>query len=134
MRGTAEGGMAGSVWISWSTGQPTLIYNTAQLPQPANQYANTYPQPPTFQFAPQTPDPDSVASEVNWGLLSGKYLSTAVGTARSYIQTYLFSGPTFQSQLFHRVHVTGIPYGKKCAKITSLYLTHPSHLFSGPMF
>ena len=30
-------------------------------------------------------------------------------------QTYFYTGPTFESQLFHHVHVTGIPYGKKCA-------------------
>ncbi len=27
-------------------------------------------------------------------------------------QTYFFRGPTAVSQLFHHVHVTGIPYGK----------------------
>jgi hypothetical protein len=31
-------------------------------------------------------------------------------------QTYFFSGFTFVSQLFHHVHVTGIPYGQKCAR------------------
>ena len=30
-------------------------------------------------------------------------------------QTYFFSGPSYESQLFHHVHVTGIPYGTKCA-------------------
>ena len=30
-------------------------------------------------------------------------------------QTYFFTGPSYESQLFHHVHVTGIPYGKKCA-------------------
>ena len=41
-----------------------------------------------------------------------------------YAQTYLFSGPTFESQLFHHVHVTGIPYGKKCATAAcALHLT-----------
>ena len=60
----AEGGKTGSVWISWSTGIPALVNNTAQLPQPANRYADDYPQPPRFQFAPQTQDPASVASQV----------------------------------------------------------------------
>ena len=36
-----------------------------------------------------------------------------MGCARA--QTYFYTGPTFESQLFHHVHVTGIPYGKKCA-------------------
>ena len=31
------------------------------------------------------------------------------------MQTYFFTGPSYESQLFHHVHVTGIPYGKKCA-------------------
>jgi gamma-glutamylcysteine synthetase len=31
------------------------------------------------------------------------------------MQTYFFSGQTFISQLFHHVHVTGLPYGKMCA-------------------
>ena len=30
-------------------------------------------------------------------------------------QTYFFYGSTAISQLFHHVHVTGIPYGQKCA-------------------
>ena len=60
----AEGGKTGSVWISWSTGIPALVNSTAQLPQPANRYADDYPQPPKYQFAPQTQDPASVASQV----------------------------------------------------------------------
>ena len=64
----AEGGKTGSVWISWSTGIPSFINNTAQLPQlpapSANRYTDDYPQPPRFQFAPQTQDPASVASQV----------------------------------------------------------------------
>lgn len=35
--------------------------------------------------------------------------SLASGCVR---QTYFFRGPTAVSQLFHHVHVTGIPYGK----------------------
>jgi len=31
-------------------------------------------------------------------------------------QTYLFSGQTFFSQIFHHVHVTGIPFGRTCAR------------------
>ncbi len=37
-------------------------------------------------------------------------LTAAVGA-----QTYFFYGSTAISQLFHHVHVTGIPYGQKCA-------------------
>ena len=40
-------------------------------------------------------------------------------------QTYFYTGPAFESQLFHHVHVTGIPYGKKCAPCPC---THPLHV------
>ena len=58
----------GSVWISWSTGIPTLVTNPAQLPQTPvpspNRYADDYPQPPKYNFELQTQDPASVASQV----------------------------------------------------------------------
>lgn len=66
MRG-AEGGVTGSVWVSWSTGQPAFTNSTAQGLVASNPYADDYPQPPLYQFAPQpepqTLNPASVASQ-----------------------------------------------------------------------
>ena len=63
----AEGGATGSVWISWSTGQPAFTNSTAQGLVASNPYADDYPQPPLYQFAPQpepqTQNPASVASQ-----------------------------------------------------------------------
>jgi hypothetical protein len=39
-------------------------------------------------------------------------------------QTYFFYGSTAISQLFHHVHVTGIPYGQKCAPCDTYDATH----------
>jgi len=46
-------------------------------------------------------------------------LTAAVGA-----QTYFFYGSTAISQLFHHVHVTGIPYGQKCAPCDTYDATH----------
>jgi hypothetical protein len=57
----------GSVYVSWSTGTPTLVTNPAQINQSvagANRFIDDYPQSPNYSFAPQTPDPSSVASVV----------------------------------------------------------------------
>lgn len=59
--------MTGSVWISWSTGQPAFTNSTAQALVASNPYADDYPQPPLYQFAPQpepqTQNPAFVASQ-----------------------------------------------------------------------
>lgn len=63
----AKGVATGSVWVSWSTGTPTLVTNPAQINQSApgaNRFIDDYPQSPTYSFAPQTPDPASVGSQV----------------------------------------------------------------------
>jgi predicted phosphodiesterase len=94
-------GEAGSFWVSWATGNDSFV---------VNQQAPAYPT--NTIYAPQTQDVKSVASEVMWGLASGSYPNKAVGYARSYVQTYLHDGYTYVSQLFHHVHVTGLPYGQ----------------------
>ncbi|EIE19892.1 Metallo-dependent phosphatase [Coccomyxa subellipsoidea C-169] len=92
----------GSVWVSWATGLETFVTNPQAPAYPSNSV-----------YAPQTPDPSSVASIVEWSLTAGgPYTKTAKGYARSYIQTYLHDGNTYVSNLLHHVHVTGIPYGK----------------------
>jgi hypothetical protein len=85
----AEGSTTGSVWVSWSSGLPSLVNNPAQVNQSApgaNPYLDDYPQAPTYNFRPQTPDPASVASVVQWGTATGAYTNNATGTARAYIQ------------------------------------------------
>ena len=85
----AEGSTTGSVWVSWSSGLPSLVNNPAQVNQSlpgANPYLDDYPQAPTYAFRPQTPDPASVASVVQWGTATGAYTNNATGTARAYIQ------------------------------------------------
>jgi len=62
-----KGVATGSVYVSWSTGTPTLVTNPAQINQSvagANRFIDDYPQSPNYSFAPQTPDPSSVASVV----------------------------------------------------------------------
>jgi len=88
----AEGSTTGSVWVSWSSGLPSLVNNPAQVNQSlpgANPYLDDYPQAPTYAFRPQTPDPASVASVVQWGTATGAYTNNATGTARAYIQVPL---------------------------------------------
>ena len=47
-----------------------------------------------------------------------------IAQASLCVQTYFFTGPSYESQLFHHVHVTGIPYGKKCAPSPHLQSAH----------
>ncbi len=58
----------GSVWVSWSTGVPTLLTNPAQTNESATGadiYVDDYPQPPTYNFIPRNNDSASVASLVH---------------------------------------------------------------------
>ncbi len=60
-------GSTGSVWVSWSTGVPTLLTNPAQTNESATGadiYVDDYPQPPTYNFIPRNNDSASVASLV----------------------------------------------------------------------
>ena len=58
---------------------------------------------------------DQVGVPIVIGKCTALTTQGCLSTWCAHAQTYLFSGPTFESQLFHHVHVTGIPYGKKCA-------------------
>ena len=78
VRCAAEGSptAGGSVWVSWSTGFITF-YPNVQAP--------FYPNAPLY--APQFPDPASVASIVQWGFSpTGPFTNTATGYARGYVQ------------------------------------------------
>ena len=64
-------GNTGSVWVSWSTGVPTLLTNPAQTNESATGadiYVDDYPQPPTYNFIPRNNDSASVASLVRFWL------------------------------------------------------------------
>ncbi|BDA42117.1 Purple acid phosphatase 15 [Coccomyxa sp. Obi] len=89
-----------SVWVSWATGTESFVTNPQAPAYPSNFYK------------PQFADPAKTVSIVQYSLTSGgPYLSVS-GYARSYIQTYIHDGNTYVSNLFHHVHVTGLPYGQ----------------------